>query len=154
MTTSNNDFQEQFSPKSLSKDEGVLPWEKTNHHISNLSSLNQISPIALAYIGDAVYELYIRTRYLYPLKRINDYHQQVVEKVRAETQAKNLEDLQPDLTESEKDIVRRARNAVNKTPRRLSGKTYRQATGLEALFGYLYLHNPQRLEYLLLKLNK
>jgi ribonuclease-3 family protein len=118
----------------------------------NVSSLKQISPVALAYLGDAVYELYIRTRYLLPPKRISDYHQQVVTQVRAETQAFHLQTLEPYLTDTEKEIVRRGRNAAKGCPRRLSPELYQQATSLEALLGYLYVQNPQRLEDLLAKL--
>jgi ribonuclease-3 family protein len=153
VSNQDNDFQGEYNPQSFREDEGSFCWPINNNQIANLSSLKQVSPIALAYLGDAVYELYIRTRYLFPLKRISDYHQQVVTEVRAETQACYLEYLQPYLTESEQEIVRRGRNAVTKIPpRRLSPKVYRQATSLEALLGYLYLQNPQRLEYLLSKL--
>lgn len=116
------------------------------------SSLKELSPSALAYIGDAVYELYIRCYYLYPPRRIADYHQRVVQQVRAETQAHHLQTLQPLLTDSERDWIRRGRNSVNKSPRRLSLQTYQQATGLETLLGYLYLTDTDRLQYLLTKL--
>lgn len=149
MSNPDNSFQEEFKPQSFPEDEEVFTWQVI--HNCNSSSLKQISPTALAYLGDAVYELYIRTRYLLPVKRIADYHQQVVSEVRAETQAKHLQALQPHLTELEKEIVRRGRNAVTKIPRRLSPDIYQQATGLEALFGYLYLEHPQRLDYLLSK---
>jgi ribonuclease-3 family protein len=112
-----------------------------------------LSPSALAYLGDAVFELYIRTYYLSPPKRLQDYHRQVVDLVRAEKQADFLDLLAADLTPEEQEVVRRGRNAVSKTPRRLDPATYRQATSLEALIGYLYLHNPQRLNDLLAKLN-
>lgn len=116
------------------------------------SSLQQISPVSFAYIGDAVYELYIRTNFLLPPKKISDYHHKVVEKVRAETQAAYLQNLYPLLTEIEQNWVRRGRNSVNKSPRRLSLQTYQQATGLETLLGYLYICDRQRLEYLLSQL--
>jgi ribonuclease-3 family protein len=112
----------------------------------------QISPHALAYIGDAVYELYIRTYYLFPLKRLQDYHGQVVSQVRAESQARHLQILQPCLTPLELEIVRRGRNAASKSSRRIDPVLYQQATGLEALLGYLYLCDPQRLSQLLSQL--
>lgn len=114
--------------------------------------LERISPIALAYIGDAVYELYIRSRLLIPPKKIADYHAQVVFQVRAETQAIYLQNLEPYLTEEEKDIVRRGRNAVTTKPKRMSAKIYRQASSLETLIGYLYLTNCDRLQNLLTKI--
>jgi ribonuclease-3 family protein len=118
----------------------------------NFSKIEQLSPVALAYIGDAVYELYIRTRYLMPPTRVSDYHSRVVAQVRAETQAAYVEMLQPHFTASEKEILRRGRNAAGGKPRRLSKKIYQQASSLETLIGYLYLSDPQRLTELLTKL--
>ncbi|MDY7013949.1 MAG: ribonuclease III domain-containing protein [Cyanobacteriota bacterium] len=111
--------------------------------------IEQLSPAALAYIGDAVYELYIRTHYLLPPKRISDYHRQVVERVRAENQAERLRSLHPHLNEREREMVRRGRNAATRRPQRLSLEVYQQATSLETLVGYLYLTDPQRLEQVL-----
>ena len=120
-----------------------------------ISNLQRLSPTALAYIGDAVYELYIRTSYLLPAKKIADYHHQVVEKVRAETQASYLQSIYHLLTENELIWVRRGRNAVNKSPRRLSLQTYQHASALETLLGYLYITDQDRLKFLLsqLKIN-
>ncbi len=120
--------------------------------VDSFSKIEQLSPVALAYIGDAVYELYIRTCYLMPPTRVADYHNRVVAQVRAETQAAYVEMLQPFFTASEKEILRRGRNAAAGKPRRLSGKIYQQATSLETLIGYLYLTDPQRLNELLTKL--
>lgn len=117
------------------------------------SQIERLSPIALAYIGDAVYELYVRTKFLMPPKRMADYHSQVVTQVRAESQAVHLSVLLPYLVDSEKEILRRGRNACISKPRRLSRYTYQQATGLEALIGYLHLTNPDRLQELLAKLD-
>ncbi|MDY6785486.1 MAG: ribonuclease III domain-containing protein [Cyanobacteriota bacterium] len=111
--------------------------------------MQRLSPTALAYIGDAVYELHTRTRYLLPPKRISAYHQQVVDRVRAESQAQQLRSLQPHLNDTERAIVRRGRNAASRCPRRLSIEVYQQATSLETLVGYLYLTDSQRLEQVL-----
>lgn len=124
-------------------------WDDANY----ASQIAQLSPISLAYIGDAVYELYVRTRYLLPPKRIANYHERVVAKVRAETQAAYLCLLEPYLSDSEREILRRGRNAATGKPRRLSPEVYQQATSLETLIGYLYLHNPQRLNELLEQLD-
>lgn len=118
-----------------------------------LHQIERLSPIALAYIGDAVFELHVRTIFLMPPKRMADYHDQVVTQVRAESQANHLAVITPFLTDTEKDILRRGRNACVTKPRRLARHTYQQATGLEALVGYLHLTNPQRLQALLAKLN-
>jgi ribonuclease III family protein len=114
--------------------------------------LNQVSPAALAYVGDAIYELYIRTHYLLPPKRVQVYHEQVVAQVRAESQAHHLRSLQPHLTDTELEILKRGRNAASKGPKRLNPEIYQQATSLETLLGYLYLADPQRLMVLLAKL--
>lgn len=116
-------------------------------------TLQRLSPAALAYVGDAVFELYVRTYYLLPPQRLGAYHQRVVDQVRAETQARLLATLTPYLNELEQDWVRRGRNQSSKGPRRLSGALYQQATGLETLLGYLYLQNPQRLRELLGRLD-
>ena len=127
---------------------------KPNSEESYVNSyVEQLSPTALAYLGDVVYELYVRTYYLLPPKRIVDYHNQVVDKVRAEAQADCLQMLHPYLTGSEKEMLRRGRNATGGKPRRLSLKIYQQATSLETLIGYLYLTDPRRLDELLGKLN-
>lgn len=113
------------------------------------ATIGRLSPAFLAYIGDAVYELYVRTAYLLPPRKIGDYHDQVVAQVRAESQAKALQKITPYLTEVEKDMVRRGRNAVTSCPRRLKPAIYQQATSLETLIGYLYLKDPNRLNELL-----
>jgi ribonuclease III family protein len=117
------------------------------------SELQQLSPTALAYLGDAVYELYIRMYYLLPPQRVNSYHSQVVAQVRAETQAQQLLMLIPHLSETELEIVRRGRNATTGRPKRVASVTYQQATSLETLIGYLYLTDEPRLTELLQKLH-
>lgn len=111
--------------------------------------LRSLSPVALAYIGDAVYELFVRRALLLPPKRIQAYHRQVVDRVRAEQQSGYLQTLLPLLTDAEKDILRRGRNASPRGPKRLDSQTYQSATGFEALIGYLYLTNLERLAEIL-----
>ncbi len=113
------------------------------------NQIQQLSPTALAYLGDAVYELYIRRYYLVPPKRPQDYHHQVVAQVRAEAQAHHLQALLPHLSPAELDIVKRGRNAAGKRPHRTDPSIYQQATSLEALVGYLYLTDVRRLHILL-----
>ena len=112
------------------------------------AQVRQISPAALAYLGDAIYELYMRSRYLLPPKRIQLYHNQVVAQVRAEAQAQQLQSLQLHLTEAEQAILKQGRNAAGRT-KRADPEIYQQATSLETLLGYLYLTDPQRLAELL-----
>ncbi|MGK7924572.1 MAG: Mini-ribonuclease 3 [Spirulina sp.] len=110
--------------------------------------IERLSPSALAYLGDAVYELYVRTYFLLPPRRISDYHDRVVARVRAESQAEQLRSILAYLTESEKEILRQGRNAVNRKPQRLDAEIYQQATSWETLIGYLYLTNIERLHEL------
>jgi ribonuclease III family protein len=112
-------------------------------------TLKQVSPAALAYLGDAVYELYIRRRYLLPPRRQKDFHNQVVACVKAEAQASFVQVLTPQLTPAEQDILRQGRNAATGGPKRLSAAIYQQATAFEALLGYLYLSDRARLQELL-----
>jgi ribonuclease III family protein len=140
------------SPSALTRAEMLLMVNSVNTEAA--IDLDCLSPASLAYIGDAVFELYIRTRYLLPPKRISDYHNQVVARVRAETQAAYLLALESDLTQTEKEILKRGRNAVKSHPRRLSPDIYQQASSLETLIGYLYLKDPQRLNQLLEKIEK
>lgn len=114
--------------------------------------LGRLSPATLAYLGDAVYEIFVRTYYLMPPKRLKTYHKQVVDQVRAESQVHWLHTLAPHLTPSELDVIRRGRNSTGKGPRRIESGIYQQASGFETLIGYLYLTDPQRLTELLLKL--
>ncbi|MBE7382576.1 MAG: ribonuclease III [Leptolyngbya sp. SIO1E4] len=109
------------------------------------TQLRSLSPLALAYIGDAVYELFVRSCYLVPPQRVQAYHRQVVSQVRAEQQAHYLELLRPHLTQAEEEITRRGRNAAPKRRQRAQPADYQQATALEALMGYLYLTDSQRL---------
>lgn len=117
------------------------------------AQVQQISPSALAYLGDAIYELYVRMFFLWPQQRPEIYHSLVVAQVRAETQALHLRSLTPNLTSKELEIVRRGRNAAASRPKRLNPEIYQQATSLETLVGYLYLTDYPRLTELLQKLH-
>ncbi|MDB9526246.1 ribonuclease III domain-containing protein [Oscillatoria sp. CS-180] len=109
------------------------------------NEVRSLSPLALAYVGDAVYELFVRSRCLMPPKQVRRFHQQVVSHVRAEQQAHYLGYLRPHLTDAEADVVRRGRNAAPNRGQRASRQDYQQATAFEALLGYLYLTNAERL---------
>lgn len=113
------------------------------------SEIQRLAPTALAYLGDAVYELFVRRSYLLPPKRIAVYHQQVVDQVRAERQAQHLRSLIPHLNSTELDVLKRGRNAASNRPKRLDPEIYQQATSLETLIGYLYLTDLSRLGELL-----
>lgn len=113
---------------------------------------DQLPPLVLAYIGDAVYELAVR-RYLVEKGRchVNVLHREAVHYVRADTQAKLLRALDEKLTDQEKAVARRGRNAKSgHVPRGAGVVEYRQSTGLECLVGYLYLRGEkERLDELL-----
>ncbi len=98
--------------------------------------LHGISPLSLAFVGDGVYDLMVRERLVCLANRPNkDLHQLAVQQVRAEAQAAAMDKLMPLLTEEEAAVYRRGRNAHTSR----TGGAYHKATGLEALFGYLYL---------------
>lgn len=93
----------------------------------------------LAYVGDAVYELYIRTKLVaYPAK-MQKLHRRAVKYVQATSQAEIIHAWEPELTIEEKDVVRRGRNAKSGVPRHGDAVEYRYSTGMEALIGHLYL---------------
>ena len=99
------------------------------------------SPLTLAYIGDAIFDLIIRTvvveRANEPANRL---HHKTVKYVNAKTQAEMIEALLPELSEEEIAVYKRGRNAKSYTSaKNASIGDYRKATGLEALMGYLYL---------------
>lgn len=101
------------------------------------------SPLALAYIGDAVYELIIRTVVVERANRsTNELHKRTTKIVNAKTQAELIEALQEYLTEEEQAVYKRGRNAKSYTmAKNATMADYRKATGMEALVGYLYLQN-------------
>lgn len=109
------------------------------------------SPAQLAYAGDAVYELLVRS---YVLNNhdisVNKMHRLTVKFVKAQAQAKIVSKLIDELSEEEKKIVKRGRNAkVTSSPKNVDFMDYRYATGFEALFGYLFLNNNiDRLMYI------
>lgn len=139
--------QNSFWTESLLANKFQLPQQ------ISVSQVQQISPAALAYVGDAIYELYVRMFYLMPLQRPDTYHRLVVAQVRAEQQALHLRSLVPHLRDSELDIVRRGRNAAAGRSKRVDPEIYQQATSLETLIGYLYLTDFPRLTELLQKLH-
>lgn len=99
------------------------------------------SPLTLAYIGDAIYDLVIRTVVVERANRsAKNLHKTVIRYVNARTQAHMIEVLETELSEEEAAVYHRGRNAKTyTTAKNASVVEYRMATGLEALFGYLYL---------------
>lgn len=106
-----------------------------------LQQVNAVSNLGLAHIGDGIYELLCRT-YLCVGgdKTVRTLHRDTVELVKAPTQARLAEKILPVLTEEENDFFRRGRNAhTHAAPKAATRKEYATATGLETLFGALYL---------------
>lgn len=105
------------------------------------TDIKSYSGLTLAYIGDAIYDLVIRTYIVWHGNApVNKLHKQVVKLVQASAQAKLYHTVQDMLTEEEEIIYKRGRNAKSFTSAKNADIVeYRTATGLEALFGYLYL---------------
>ena len=100
-----------------------------------------LSPLSLAFVGDAVFAIEVRKRLVLDCNRpVNDLHRESVKYVNAASQAKMIKRLLPLLDEDETAVFRRGRNAhTGHTPKNQSEGDYHYATGLEAVFGYLYL---------------
>lgn len=109
--------------------------------------------LRFAYLGDAVYELYIR-KYLIEkksIKKVKDLQETAINYVSAKSQVRILEKLINDnvLTLEEQDIVRQGRNASSHSSKSTDIVTYKRSTGFECLIGYLYENNIERCNYLL-----
>ena len=114
--------------------------------------INQMSPLVWAYIGDSVYEQHIRNYLVTNTKfKPHKLHVEETKFVKAAAQAKILQCLENDLTEDEKEIIRRTRNTKNHhLPKNSNVQEYMYATAFEGLIGYLHLSkNIKRLEEVL-----
>jgi len=105
------------------------------------AQVNQVTNLGLAHIGDCVYELLCRTYFIKKgNKTVLKLHKDTVALVKAPTQAKFADKLKPLLTEEELDFFRRGKNAhTHAAPKSATAQEYAKATGLETLFGALYL---------------
>ncbi len=104
-----------------------------------------LSPLHLAYIGDAVYELLVRTYMLNKKIPVKDLHKLSTNFVKAESQARIVHDLEGFLSERELSIVKKGRNAKSATmAKNASVIDYKYATGFEALMGYLYINKEDK----------
>lgn len=116
--------------------------------------INSYSPLVLAYVGDCVYELIVRTLLVEqsncPVRKL---HKRATAYVKAKAQADLITAMLDDLTEEEKDVYRRGKNAKSHTvPKNASLGDYRKATGMEAVIGYLYLKKDMERVLELIKL--
>lgn len=107
----------------------------------SIEEINTLSPLTWAYVGDAVYELYIRMHLVNNTKlKPHRLHIEAIKYVKATAQANILKNIENSLTEKELEIVKRGRNAENHhLPKNASVQDYMYSTGFEALIGYLYL---------------
>lgn len=101
----------------------------------------QLSPLNLAFIGDCIYEMLVRESLVCDANRpVNDLHHESVKYVSAKAQTLAFDRIAPFLTEEETAVFKRGRNAkVGHNPKSATQGEYHTATGIEALFGYLYL---------------
>lgn len=105
------------------------------------NEVNLMSPLVWAYVGDCVYELYVRTQLINKTNlKPHKLHIESIKYVKAKAQAELLKQIMDDLTDDEKDIVRRGRNTENHhLPKNSNVQEYMYSTAFEALIGYLYL---------------
>lgn len=116
----------------------------------------QLSPLNLAFIGDCIYEILVRETLVCDANRpVNDLHKESVKYVSAKAQTQAYEKIKDALTEDEQAVFKRGRNAkVGHSPKSASEGEYHCATGVEALFGYLYLKgDTDRIKELFSKIN-
>ncbi len=103
---------------------------------------NLLSPSVLAFVGDAVYGLMVRTALAEVNRPSGELHKLSVKLVNATAQAEAFKLIEPELSEKELSVFKRGRNfKTGNTPKNSSGGDYHTATGLETLFGWLYLSN-------------
>ena len=95
--------------------------------------------LELAYLGDTLWDLFVREELVKTGGRMKELHRAAVARVRASAQSRALARIEDCLTEEEAAVVRRARNAHQMPPKNADPADYCRATALEALFGYLYL---------------
>lgn len=105
-----------------------------------MKSWQEMNALSLAYLGDAVFELWVRQHLLEQgLDKVRELHRKAVNYVRASTQAQILHRIMPELDETEQQVVHRGRNTKGGYPKNVDVVTYRHATAFEALIGYWYL---------------
>ncbi len=120
---------------------GLNSYIRQQFDIDHNADIRTVNPLTLAYIGDGVYELVVRSVMVARTNtRAGLLHRQTSQYVKAEAQSKMMELLLPVLTAEEESFYRRGRNAKSPTmAKNASVNDYRRATGFEALMGYLYL---------------
>ena len=111
------------------------------------NEIKTLSPLVTAYIGDAYFHLYVRTRLLTITRRVQNLHDLSTEIVSATAQAEAYSKIESQLTDNEREIFKRGRNAKSHAPRSSTIAEYHASTGFESLLGELYLKkNFERLD--------
>lgn len=115
--------------------EEIIPRDKT------IEEVKLMPPLVWAYIGDCIYEIFIRMQLVNRTKlNAHKLHLEAIKHVKAKAQAETLASIYDELTEEEQNIVRRGRNAENHhLPKNADATDYMYSTAFEALIGYLYL---------------
>ena len=101
--------------------------------------IKTLSPLVLAHVGDAYFHLYVRTRLLQVTRNVKHLHDLSAQIVSATAQAKTYHEIENLLSDEERDIFRRGRNAKSHAPRKATIAEYHASTGFEALLGELFL---------------
>ena len=128
-------------------EKGINAYIKERFHLGDVD-IRTYSPLTLAYIGDGIYDLVIRSVVVgRGNTKAGKLHQTTSQLVKAHAQSEMMHAIEPELTEEESDVFRRGRNAKSPTmAKNATMADYRRATGFEALMGYLYLsHQMKRL---------
>lgn len=114
------------------------------------AAVRQLSPATLAFVGDAAYGLCVREQLAQEVRKSGELHRLSVCFVKAAAQAQACQTIRPFLTGEEESVFKRGRNFhPNHSPKSATAQDYHLATGLETLFGYLYLSgNNERLSFL------
>jgi len=122
-----------------------------NYWIQNLAPYGtpeEIGVIQLAWLGDSVWELHQRLKYVHFPMKSKELHLSVVNEVKAKSQSISLSQIEHLLNDSEIDLIRRARNKTKRVPKSSDPTIYSRATGFETLIGWLFLKDPKRLSNL------
>ncbi len=113
--------------------------------LNGAMTANEYSPLVLAYIGDAIYELYVRNSLVSKHNiQVDKLHKMAVSMVKSSAQAKSFHKIENILTEEELAVFKRGRNAKSSVPKNSDMSEYKTATGLEALVGYIYLKGENK----------
>lgn len=123
-------------------EQSIIEYMKAELGIGEVDVRNY-SPLALAYIGDCIFELMVRTIIVSKGNApVHKYHQRASAIVNAHSQADMITDLEQELTEEERAVYHRGKNSKPATmAKNATAKEYKTATGMEAVLGYLYLTN-------------